>query len=175
MLVGALDETWYWAKIDLAMLRERLHRIEYTIMTGIRLEDIHGHTASGVDEQSIRLIFTDVSSNLANSVVLDGEDVNRSVFIDFIGVICIVADEFLCQLLGMLLCATKHLRDGFASCLQSEGYVGSQIARADNDDTHELMGCVIQSFKQEIGVADDRVLAVGDNALGHAASSDEMS
>ena len=73
------------------MLREGLHGIEHAVMTGILLKHIHWHTASGVDEQSFRLIWTDMSCYIANGVVFDGKDVNRSIFVDFIGMTRVVA------------------------------------------------------------------------------------
>ena len=56
-------------------------------MTGILLKHIHGYTASGVDEQGLRLMLADVGGYLANGIIFDRQDINRSISVDFIGII----------------------------------------------------------------------------------------
>ena len=95
-----------------------------------------------MDEDGIGSTFADRSGYLADGIVLDGENIDVCISVDFIGTKRVGTAQFFCQFLGMFLRTAIHLYDIFASGLQGEGEMCGEVARADENNAHVLMCCV---------------------------------
>ena len=97
-------------------------------MIGFPLEDVHWHTTSRMHKQGMRALVADRISYQANGIIFNRQNVNISLFVDFIEIRRVITAQSDCQFLGVILCTTIDLDDFLASCFQGEREMRGQIA-----------------------------------------------
>ena len=64
-----------------------------------------------MDEDGICSAATDGGGYRGDGIVLNREDIDLRIFVDFIDICCMATAEFLCQFAGMFFSTTEDLQD----------------------------------------------------------------